>query len=79
MRCGCDTERVMRKLILTGLLLLVAGCAFEGYRREDGGYTLYRSRMMSPEGGASDEDSQWTFPRSDTTRSLFDAYDAWQP
>jgi hypothetical protein len=68
----------MRTLLLTGLLLLVAGCAAESDRGRDDGYTLYRSRMMSPEGGTRDEDLEWPFGRH-RNESLFDAYDAWQP
>jgi len=70
----------MRKLLLTGLLLLVAGCGGQGYRSRDGGYTYYRSRMMSPQGGASEEELTQMYPSrdGDTVHSLFDAYDAWQ-
>jgi hypothetical protein len=69
----------MRKLILTGLLLLVVGCASDRDRSQGSEYTLYRSRMMSPQGGVADEDLAWPYPHGGMTQSLFDAYDAWQP
>ena len=68
----------MRKLAIA-VVLLFAGCASEGYRGKDGGYSLYRSRMMSPKGAVADEDLEWPYPHGGVTQSLFDAYDTWQP
>ena len=71
----------MRKLLLTAVLF-IAGCASRGYRGTEGGYTLYRSRMMTPQGVLSDRHLDRPFgERSDPDESqyLSDSYSSWQP
>ncbi|MBN1359785.1 MAG: hypothetical protein JW993_04295 [Sedimentisphaerales bacterium] len=72
----------MKKLLLV-ILLAGLGCSPHGYRRDGGGYTLYRSRMMMPESASSrarlappptgrplDRDD----PLPDESPNLFDSY-----
>ena len=60
------------------MLLLLGGCASQGYQGTDSTYTLYRSRMMSPEGVPADEPPDWP-DDPEVPKSLFERYDAWQP
>jgi len=67
----------MRKLAIA-VVLLIAGCASRGYRGTEGGYTLYRSRMMSPEGVPADEPLDRP-GGVEAPPDLFEAYDVWRP
>ncbi len=75
-------KRLLLIVVLTGL-----GCSRQGYQR-DGGYTLYRSRMMMPESAGSrarlsppptgrplDRDD----PLPGESQNLFDAHSTLRP
>jgi hypothetical protein len=77
----------MKKALLV-IVLAGLGCAPQGYRRDGGGYTLYRSRMMMPKmvgsrprlsPGPLDRPLNRDDPVPDESPSLFDAYSTLRP
>ena len=78
----------MKKALVAVILLAsLTGCSPHSYRSDTGGYTLYRSRMMTPEspeqrmyapqdvpGSSLDWDD-----RSGGPPDLFDAYSTFRP
>jgi hypothetical protein len=72
----------MRKLLTIVCLLACAGCASQGYRGDEGTYTVYRSRKMTPEGALSDrhlDRPSLVFRDADGSPSLMESYTADRP
>ena len=76
------------KKILIVIMLVGLGCSPHGYRRDGGGYTLYRSRMMIPGSNSrrarlsprpSDRPVNRDDPWPDESQNLFDSYSTLRP